>query len=238
MTTQIIGFANKFYTLWDYTEEVQYVTDAYGNHHKGRTIHRFFYIKNISIDLDKVKSLYPNLSIDEQLRGKTSSFSYDEKIDLPENYFWKGKYKGMLIDEILQSDFQYCLWFAENCYCPYLKNHEIYTSYFLNLEKEKNEKISSKNPLKVGDVISLICKTNGFNYDEESGTCLVESTHNDNKVIFEAQAKPVYGMYPYIMIYVDGKPKRVKGKEIKVKVSEVLRTDLSPSGNLCQLIKI
>ena len=189
MTTQIIGFANKFYTLWDYIEEGQYVTDGYGKHHKVGTIHRFFYIKNISIDLDKVKSLYPNLTIDDQLRGKTSSFSYDEKIDLPENYFWKGKYKGMLIDEILQSDFQYCLWFVENCYCPYLKNHEVYISYLENNKKILAEKIDSLSPVKEGDVISVKFTTNGYNYDYDTKSCFAHSIFEDKEIIIETKGR-------------------------------------------------
>ena len=83
---QIIGFATQFYTLWNYEAVPQYKTDSYGNHHQKGIEHKYYYCKNVSTDLDKVKALFPNVEIDTELRG-TSSFTRNEKLDLPENYF-------------------------------------------------------------------------------------------------------------------------------------------------------
>ena len=105
---QVIGFATQFYTLWNYEAVPQYKTDSYGNHHQTGVEHKYYYVKNVSTDLEKVKSLFPNVEIDAELRG-TSSFTRNEKLDLPNNYFWAGKYAGKLIDDVMEFDFKYCL---------------------------------------------------------------------------------------------------------------------------------
>ena len=60
-----IGFATEYYTLWDVTNENQYFTDTYGNHHLQSIRTNFCYIKNISKDLSIVEAKYPGVSIDE-----------------------------------------------------------------------------------------------------------------------------------------------------------------------------
>ena len=55
---QIIGFATQFYTLWDYEVVNNYVQDSYGNYHVSSQTTKYFYIKNISKDIDKVKGMY------------------------------------------------------------------------------------------------------------------------------------------------------------------------------------
>ena len=71
-----IGFANKFYTLWDTQTEYQYKQDSFGHYWTTGIKVNNYYIKNISIDLEKVKAQYPDVEIDEELRGRTSSWGY------------------------------------------------------------------------------------------------------------------------------------------------------------------
>lgn len=97
--SHIIGFANKFYTLWDYQKEVHYSTTADYKHVATGVTHKYFYIKNISTDIDKVKSLYPNVGIDDSLKGKVRSWEHREKIDYPTEYFPYGRLEGELIME-------------------------------------------------------------------------------------------------------------------------------------------
>ena len=238
---KLIGFATQFYTLRDYEAAPEYKTDAYGNHHCTGTKHCFYYIKNISTDLDKVKALYPTVEIDEDLKGKTNSFSSYTKQDLPENFFWGGKYAGKLVDEILVSDFQYCLWSSENYggkTSQYIKNHPIYVAYVEAQEKAKQAEINAHNLLKAGDVVELEFVRNGYNADEDYTECWTEARFEDVEVCVNCGVKPVLsGMYPYLMPVINGKALRTKGKKLQVKVLEVIETGLF-GGTVKQFIKV
>jgi hypothetical protein len=234
---KIIGFATQFYTLWDYEAVPQYKTDSYGNHHQTGVDHKYYYIKNVSTDLDKVKLLFPNVEIDTDLRG-TSSFTRNEKLDLPENYFWGGKYAGKLIDEIMEIDFKYCLWSAENYNMPYITNHPKYIAHFEAIEKAKQDEINSKQLLKVGDIVELEFTRNGYNADDEYTECWTEANYNDVEVAVNCSGvKPVSGMYPYLMPVINGKAQKTKGKKLTVTVIEVLETNIY-AGIVKQFIKV
>lgn len=241
---KIIGFATKFYTIWNYEELPQYRTDGYGNHHQTGVEHKYYYIKNISTDLNKVKELYPDVEIDTELRG-TRSFTRIEKLDLPENYFWGGKYAGKLIDEIMESDFQYCLWSAENYNMPYIKKHPKYTAHFEAIEEKKRLDIENATTVKKGDVVELEFLGNGFNGWFSDGGKIDYTNSSDDfpaekfdrcwgvakygnvtlDVMFSG-VRYVGGMYPYLMPIINGKAQRTKGKKITVKVLEVFNTSI------------
>jgi hypothetical protein len=234
---KIIGFATQFYTIWDYEAVPQYKTDSYGNHHQTGVNHNYYYIKNVSTDIDKVKALFPNVEIDTELRG-TSSFTRNEKLDLPENYFWGGKYAGKLIDDILEIDFKYCLWSAENYNMPYITNHPKYIAHFEAIAKAEQAEINSKELLKVGDVVELEFITNGYNADEEYTECWTEANYNDVEVVVNCNGvKPVSGMYPYLMPVINGKTQKTKGKKLTVTIIEVLETNIY-AGVVKQFIKV
>ena len=100
-----IGFANKYYTLWDCTTNehtddrgIRYIT--YSN----------VYLKNISFDLDKAQKLYPGAPVDESLKGHTRSFNTN-KVIYPDNVFNFGKYCGKRFDEC--SDYDYMAWYFQ-----------------------------------------------------------------------------------------------------------------------------
>lgn len=227
---QVIGFATQFYTLWDYSQEPTYQTDAYGNHHCTGVKHIYSYIKNISTDLDKVKVLYPTLVIDESVKGKTNSFDYYAKQDLPANYFWGGKYRGKLIDEIMVSDFQYCLWSALNYggkTADYIKAHPIYLAHIEAEEKAKQTELDNAQTLKVGDVVELEFVRNGYNADEEYKECWTEARLGETEIaVCCGGVRLVEGMYPYLMPMINGKAQKTKGKKIEVKVTEVFNTGI------------
>jgi len=234
---KIIGFATQFYTLWDYEALPQFKTDSYGNHHQTGVDHKYYYIKNVSTDLDKVKALFPNVEIDTELRG-TSSFTRNEKLDLPENYFWGGKYAGKLIDDILEVDFKYCLWSAENYNMPYITNHPKYIAHFEAIAKAEQDEINSKELLKVGDVVELEFTRNGYNADEEYTECWTEANYNDVEVAVNCNGvKPVSGIYPYLMPVINGKAQKTKGKKLIITVIEVLETNIY-AGVVKQFIKV
>ena len=237
----IIGFATQFYTLWDYEAQPKYVTDSYGNHHCSGIDHKYYYIKNISTDLNKVKELYPDVSIDDELRGKTRSFSSYQKSNLPENYFWGGKYYGKLVDEVIESDFNYCLWSADNYSgetSEYIKNHPKYIAHFEAIEKEKQDIINGSELLKVGDIVELEFTRNGYNADDNYTECWTEAIFGDVELAVNCNGvNLVSGTYPYLMPVINGKAQKTKGKKIRITVTEVLETNIY-QGVVKQFIKV
>ena len=222
----IIGFATQFYTLWNYEAIPQYKEDSYGNYHQTGVVHNYYYIKNVSTRLDKVKELYPNVEIDTELRG-TNSFTRTEKLDLPNNYFWAGKYAGKLIDDILDSDFNYCLWSSENYNMPYITNHPKYIAYFEAIEQKKRLDIENAQTVKVGDVVELEFVRNGYNADDEYKECWTEARLGETEIaVCCGGVRLVEGMYPYLMPMINGKTQKTKGKKIEVKVTEVFNTGI------------
>lgn len=234
---QIIGFAKQFYTLWDYEAVPQFKTDSYGNYHQVGIDHKYYYCKNVSTDLDKVKSLFPNVQINSELRG-TSSFSQYEKLDLPNNFFWFGKYAGKLIDEVLEMDFNYCLWSAENYNMPYITNHPKYVAYFQSLEEQKRLDIEKAQIVNSGDLVELEFLSNGYNTDEDFTECWVKARLGETQLIIRCNgAKLVSGKFPYVMPMVNGKFQKTKGEKISVKVLQVFNTNVV-GGNVEQRILI
>lgn len=234
---KIIGFATQFYTLWDYEAVPQYKTDSYGNHHQTGVSHNYYYIKNVSTDLDKVKALFPNVEIDTDLRG-TSSFTRNEKLSLPENFFWAGKYAGKLIDDILEIDFKYCLWSAENYNMPYITNHPKYIAHFEAIEQKKRMDIENAQTVKPGDVVELEFLRNGYNADDDYTECWTDARFGETELkVLCNGVKPVSGMYPYLMPVINGKAQKTKGKKLTVTVIEILETNIY-AGVVKQFIKV
>jgi hypothetical protein len=238
---QIIGFATQFYTLWNYETENQYKEDAYGNQHQIGINHNFTYLKNISKDLDKVKEAYPNIMIDDELKGKTKSFSWNEKIELPEGYFWSGKHNRKLISEVIESDFEYCLWYAENynnTTSESIKSNPKYISFLESKNQEKIDLLARTNLLKVGDKVELEFLTNGYNANSKLTECWVMATYKGLTVrVITSGVKKINGLYPYLMPIINGRGVKTKNKKIEVEVIEVLSitTDFN---EVQQLIKI
>ncbi len=257
---KVIGFATQFYTLWDYEAVPTYRTDAYGNHHCTGVNHKYYYIKNISTDLERVKQLYPNVAIDDQLRGAVRSFDMYKQQELPENYFWGGKYAGKLVDEILISDFNYCLWAIENYTnktAAYIKAHPIYMQYLADKKKAEDSLVQEHDLLIVGDEKELLFNTNGYNpfwsnngqkeyvysTDEEweangYDRCYASATYGDVDIeVLCSGVRQVSGMYPYLMPIISGKAQKTRGKSVKVKVLQVLSVRVY-NGRITQTILI
>ena len=225
----LIGFATQFYTLWNYEAVKNYTADAYGNYHVSSVTHKYYYIKNISKDLEKVIEMYPGIEIDENLRGQSRNFSMIKKVDLPEGYFWFGKYYGNTIDDVIKSDFSYCLW-ASECgsfdIADQIKKHQVYIDHFRKIEEEKVETIKNAKTLKIGDTVDLEFISNGINVLNDISRCLVKAEYGDTEIIVVCPCRPVEGRYPYLMPIIGGKAKRTRGKTISVTVVDVQLTDV------------
>lgn len=104
-----IGFASKFYTLWDVTTTTEYTSNG-GSYEKTQCT----YHQNLSINedaaIDKAMSLgCKDLKVDDELKGKSSSFSYVTKTVYDDSVFEYGKYQGDSIKEC--TDLRYLIWF-------------------------------------------------------------------------------------------------------------------------------
>lgn len=109
-----IGFATEFYTLWDVDTTPNFFTDSYGNSYIQSYTTHYHYMKNVSKDLAIVTEKYPNVTVDEDLRGKTSSWKVQSKEDLVPHILKFGKYFGMHIADVAKKEFGYILWLIEN----------------------------------------------------------------------------------------------------------------------------
>jgi len=157
-----IGFATEFYTLWSYGVEELFITDAYGNHHRAGIREHYGYIKNISKSLEAVMSAYPQYQIDDSLKGKTRNWVNDRKEGGRLEVIWFGKYYGKLWDEILNSDFDYCLW-ASSEYpkmSSYVLTHPKYIAYLEAKDNEKNVFAASLPILKIGVPVEVNITSN------------------------------------------------------------------------------
>jgi len=133
-----IGYANKFYTLWEVSKEVRY-TGTEGNY-RPYEVGVYTYYQNLSLDRAKAilkaeKMGLGTLEVDEELRGKTRSWSSAPKklySDLPQNIdtcFSFGKYRNRLINDC--TDFKYLEWYYNETNNRYALNILLSNGYEL-----------------------------------------------------------------------------------------------------------
>lgn len=103
----VIGFANKFYTLWDKSDRYEYESDTFR-----QTRVDYTYLQNLSFDFDKavekVKAMDDCYMVDLDLKGSTS-FTYEGKIEYKDDIFLFGKYKKQKFSEVNDDDYK--LWY-------------------------------------------------------------------------------------------------------------------------------
>ena len=221
---QAIGFASQFYTLWTISVDDTYVVDSHGRSRVSGQRVTYTYHKNISKDVEKVKAIYPNLSIVEDLRGKTRSWSEESKVDLCPEIMKLGKYAGYDLNELVQLDFNYVLWIIENY--SYSSNGQ----YAAQIDKVKNylqEKEDAENA-------AISKKENAFEKFVESGTYELVAQSNlkicDYKaylpvkidddltvfLMFSDFKQQYYGGCTYGLPIIKGAAKKIKGKTLTV----------------------
>jgi uncharacterized protein (DUF3820 family) len=227
---QAIGFAEKFYTLWSIEKEPNYTTDSYGKHWLTGHTTRYTYHKNISMDLDKVKRLYPNLPISNELRGITRSWVSDNKEeDLCPHIMKFGKYHGRDVNELLNDDFQYLLWICENksftSNGKYANELPKIKQHYQSIEDEKNKLINSQDAA-FAEVFNrgfydFVPEKNLRIYDSfayifiREGNLRISFKFNDGSFSYNRYNDIIYGL-PIIF----GKAKKIKGKSIRIEFSE------------------
>lgn len=224
-----IGFANKFFTLWSIETEPVYTTDSNGKFWLTGYNTRYIYHKNISFDLDKAKSLYPKLEVHEDLRGKTASWTTENKEDLCPQIMKFGKYYGEDINELLEQDFQYLIWICENKQYTsngdYAKNLPKVQAYFKAIEDARNKLINDRNNafeelLNAGSY-EFVAERN-LKIDDEFAYIYVNE--GDLCVTFKFEqgtfTRNEYNGFVYGLPIVKGKAKRMKGKTIRLEFVE------------------
>ena len=113
-----IGFAKKFYTLWDVSVETLY-TEVNGQHRPSGEKCTRSYFQNLSTDLDKAQARFTELtglsapSPDEDLKGHTRSWTTKKDFQVYlDGEFTYGKYAGQMINECTDAD--YLRWYASD----------------------------------------------------------------------------------------------------------------------------
>lgn len=226
---KVIGFANKFYTLWEVTKD----TRSLGN---GRSyvITHFCFVKNISFDKETAIAKYPDAPIDECLRGKTASWESKKEVWDNVNTFRFGKYMYDNIDTC--SDTNYIAWYWGQVYTEHKdhvtevlksRGYEIRTRSWVNYEgytrvdeylmspealeaeaKENAELVEVENMLKEGNLLTF---TAVCNLDE------LGETHDGYITYKFPETKEMeYRGWPYWLPMKNGKAKRIKNKTITV----------------------
>lgn len=106
----IIGFSGTYYCLWSWMTEATYSMTGSGAYVATGGYTKHYYIKRISTDLNKVKELYPNLTIDMGLHGQKweRSGSEAKREILPYDVFPYG-FRGVG-DKIMESNEVKFLW--------------------------------------------------------------------------------------------------------------------------------
>lgn len=244
----IIGFATEYYTLWDLTVEPVYQTDAYGKHWHVSNKTNYWYQKNISKDLEKVKALYPGVAIDDELRGKTRSFSIgggDYELS-PVNILWFGKYRGHDLNELAKTDLPYVMWLLNNAndgkVRAYVATLPEVKAELDRLSMELESFFSNIPTIKESGVVEIAIRSNPRErviYDDKTDTegpvvYAMEGTIGDGSFVYVIphDVKYMAGSYSYPEWYapvIDGKSKRLKGKTIKANV-ELIHTSRQESG--------
>jgi len=226
-----IGFANKYYTLWDCSTfecidayDIRYITCSN------------VYIKNISFDLDKVKALYPDAPINESLKGHTRSFT-NSYIEYPNNVFKYGKYRGTPFNEC--TDYDYMAWYfttttkeQQEEMILILEEHDYHifpkwdmTSYDIETNDEYMDRLRRENAKsQCQEEIIQKLKENNLTIEITSNPdCEGEYLDKNSGFIFKFDEVRVnyYLGFDYYLPVVNGKCKRIKNKTIKIINGEI-----------------
>ena len=233
-TQQVIGFAGTFYTLWNLCEEKKYYTAPDGKHYPSHIVYHYSYIKNISKDVQKTRSLYPGVSIDEDLKGKTQSFSWEKKdVDLTPEILKFGKYAGYDVRELVKIDFDYILYMIDNYGCNKTWEIAMTTPEYiqhLNVQQDNlNKKLASFKPFESGKHKITIDRN-----PNEDGIVSVQIVDGQTIQLQFNNTKECYynGITYYLPVFSDGKAKRLKGKEFEYDL-EITETEISQEHGYC-----
>ncbi len=223
-----IGFGGTFYTLWDITKEIGYSTIKTANGEQSFPSYERYictYYKNISKDMDKVKTLYPGVDIQEDLKGKSRSFEYQKLIELEPHFINKGRNRGRLISSLLYFDELRFSYHAENCEerLSNISNRltEIGAVYYEEVWYETQSKVDEikSNQAKFDE------RKNFYKSFADGRTITLEATKNltrsgcllidDISYYFKDFKILYYSGFEYGIPTINGVGKKIKGKTLE-----------------------
>jgi hypothetical protein len=221
MTTTAIGFASKYYTLWEISEDKQDLGNG-----RFSIITHHTYIKNISFDRQTAIEKYPDAIIDETLKGKTQSWDSVREVWESVDVFRFGKYKYM---KITDADIDYLAWY----WGQITGEHQRFVGDILVQNGyEIRHQSFDENSLYL---MSPECLENERAYEAEYNAAVeMVKSHKPITVLIEANPdedgyyystpylayhfpevqENYYRGYSYYLPVVNGKQKRIKNKNI------------------------
>ena len=213
-----IGFANRFYTLWEITEDTQNLGNG-----ELRIITNHSYIKNISFDKETAIEKYPEAKFDPDLKGKTISWQSVKEVWTNNDVYRFGKYK---YSKITDADIEYTAWYWNHIngeheeYVEEVLKRNGYeirkfsdgTKYLMSPESLENEKIEDK---KKEEVLNILEKNSPFeiSFDHNPnycGYCRIDYTLYH----FQQVKENYYQGFEYYLPLINGKQKRIKNKKL------------------------
>lgn len=225
-----IGFTNKYYTLWEIWEEHRPLGNG-----RSYVITHYNYIKNISFDRETAISKYPDLPIDETLRGHTRSWNSTKEVWDNVDTFRFGKYCGEKIEE--NTDTQYIVWYWDNVSADHKeyvekvlvdRGYEVrertyhystgdsISRYLMSPDALEEERINKEKfnkeveAVKTATELTFLCE---FNPDENGEYWQSGDTIHYH---FPKVKENYYNGFNYYLPVLKGKAKRVKNKTIVV----------------------
>lgn len=222
---KVIGFANKFFTLWDVTDHTE---SSNGIEYVWKT---YSFIKNISFDRNVVEETYPGVEIDETLRGHSHSFeTAKQPVYNDVDSYRFGKYAGRKIEEVNDCDYlsRYISNPLETSHIDFCAKVLEENGYSVKRFKNGDARVMTKYEIetqeKVNKLHSELKSGNLFTVNMEKNLDETGMTYVNDGLIclnFKDYSVREYNGYPYALPTVNGKGKRVKGKELEITDYEI-----------------
>lgn len=233
MTNYVIGFAEQFWTLWTAEKEPVYLIGKDGNNYLTGHNTKYSYVKNISKDQGIAKVAYPEAEIDPELRGVTTRTHVAlAKEDLCPQIMKFGVHYAESIDVLVKSDLDYILWLIKDRpntpNAQYAKKHKVVLDHFRAIERrerrrkrtlaEQLDELTSKGYVTFESQKNLSLWHTGVSNNNYGFMGIKTEGDLIYNLIFKPKDVQVYsyqGIH-YALPLVNGKPKRMKGKKVKV----------------------
>lgn len=225
-----IGFANKYYTLWNVENEERFSTSLNGQHYLSSIVTRRTYYKNLSMNRDEaiLKAKNENgatdIEVDPDLKGHTRSWATTKYIDY-EYEAWQfrfGKYQYLDIREC--KDDKYLHWYSYQVESPVaekrlLELRDDLCRYKGQIREKTLVKTLKAYNRKLNKIISqgFIEGVMERNIDSD-----LDFMVDGLSVSCRDRGVPVkqfeYNGYEYYLPIIGGGARRVKGKVVRVDV--------------------